>query len=70
MPGAREPTFTVSTVPPQTLVGRTDLMSTEERGIAHSVAATVISSTPTPSAPATTTVSVMSSSSSAQGISE
>jgi hypothetical protein len=36
--GAREPTFTVSTVPPQTLANRSDREGAEARGTAHCAA--------------------------------
>jgi hypothetical protein len=35
--GAREPTFTVPTVPPQTLTTKTDQRGAEARGLAHLV---------------------------------
>jgi hypothetical protein len=58
--GAREPTFTVPTVPPQTLATKTDQESAEARGLVH------LASDRRPSTP--TVIDVMSSSSSAQGI--
>jgi hypothetical protein len=39
--GAREPTFTVSTVPPQTLAIRSDREGAEARETTHSAATTV-----------------------------
>jgi hypothetical protein len=39
---ARESTFTVSTVPPQTLASWSDPEGAEARGTAHCVAATVV----------------------------
>jgi hypothetical protein len=68
--GAREPTFTVSTVPPQTLANRSDHEGAEVRGTAHRVAATIVPFTPMPPTPTTTTAAAMSSSSSAQGTSK
>jgi hypothetical protein len=49
--GAREPTFTVPTVPPQTLATRSDHEGAEARGTAHSAVTTIASSTPTPPTP-------------------
>jgi hypothetical protein len=62
--GARKPTFTVSTMPPQTLANQSDREGVEARGTAH---CTVDRRPPTPT---TTIVAAMSSSSSAQGISK
>jgi hypothetical protein len=55
---------------PQTLTSRSDPEGAEVRGTAHCVAATVVSFIPTPPTPTTTTAAVMSSFSSAQGISK
>jgi hypothetical protein len=68
--GAREPTFTVSTVPPQTLTNRSNCEGAESRGTAHRAAATAVLFTPTPLTPITTTAAVMSSSPLAQGTSK
>jgi hypothetical protein len=62
--GAQEPTFTVSTVPPQTLANRSDHEGAETRGTAHYVADR------RPLTPTMTIAAAMSSSSSAQGISK
>jgi hypothetical protein len=69
--GAREPTFTVSTVPPQALANQFDREGAETRGTAHSAAITVAPFTPSPPTPTTTAAAItMSSSSSAQGTSK
>jgi hypothetical protein len=62
--GAREPTFTVSTVPPQTLANRSDREGSEARGTAHCVADR------RPPTPTMTIAAAMSSSLLAQGISK
>jgi hypothetical protein len=49
--GAREPTFTVPTVPPQTLATRSDREGAEARRTAHNIVTTIASSTPTPPTP-------------------
>jgi hypothetical protein len=64
--GAREPRFTMPTVPPQTLATKTDQEGAEARGLVH---LTTNRQPPTDDSQPSTVTDTMSSSSSAQGIS-